>query len=111
MYYKMCEKATEIQALRDMYWDNNSFSSPSQFAGKSIWLPRQDQLQDMIEDNYFGFLDQDNQEVPYELGLMEAVNDFSWTQPGDWSTEMIWLAFAMKRYKKIWNGEDWIEQG
>ena len=54
-YVKMCEKAEEIQknandisVLSDKFPDVNSF-----WAKGNIWLPRQDQLQEMVvKSNY-----------------------------------------------------------
>ena len=75
-YIKMCQKATEVQALCEA---DVEIESPS------IWLPRQDQLQGMVE---------------YTVG----VNKFN-------SMEQLWLAFVMsEKYNKKWDGKDWIKK-
>jgi len=68
---------------------------------KSIWLPRQDQLQEMVTDKgYFRF---SLIELFYRF-CMNTLNILRFT-----SMEQLWLAFVMKtKYNKIWDGEDWI---
>jgi len=75
---------------------------------KNIWLPRQDELQEILVNvnhaplimlialfDHFAF------EQGYE-NKVPPINIFS-------SMEQLWLAFVMKElYKKVWNGEDWI---
>ena len=67
----------------------------------SIWLPRQDQLQEMVinfdrgHDNY-GVL----------FGLMKFSADYNLRET---SMEQLWLAFVMKKkFNKTWDGEKWI---
>ena len=82
---------------------------------KRLWLPRQDQLQEMVK--YFKGL------APVEYsarGLLqifwEFVDtnwlDYLWTLSNEQvSMEQLWLAFCMSvRYNKIWNGEDWVKE-
>jgi len=73
---------------------------------KLIWLPHQDQLQDMIDDDFI-----------HKLGdIFKAVRDFKLTYYHHaekefpfTSMEQLWLAFVMKeKYNKIWNGEEWV---
>lgn len=78
------------------------------FANKVIWLPRQDQLQDMIKvvgapdppkawtlnSVFTTFLNVDSIYSPIEKSKM--------------SMEQLWLAFVMwKKYKKKWTGSEW----
>lgn len=129
-YIKMCEKAVEIQMARskmagDVYspkfsnkitWIvgfNIGFSDISE--RDLTWLPRQNQLQEMIEGQRRG------------RGIHDY--DFSFASNGvDWfmtitagfdkkvevgrftSMEQLWLAFVMKeRYSKQWSGKDWVK--
>jgi hypothetical protein len=75
---------------------------------KKIWLPRQDQLQEMMYISKGGkhvlismlesFYKWFNNEAVYKQGLL--------------GFEQLWLAFVMKeKYNKIWNEEeqDWIK--
>lgn len=76
---------------------------------KAIWLPRQDQLQEMLDphkpdrplrfqDETFSMLD--------DLYSFVNVNDFP--DSDMWSFEQWWLAFVMKeKFGKTWNGEEW----
>ena len=130
-YIKMCEKAKEIQ--KSHKWELGSFyympkdgecaiySSKcreySRFATISdgeefalddpfIWLPRQDQLQEMLvfpsgtfKDNFWTALFCLN-----EWGFESKFIDYI-----PMSMEQLWLAFVMKgKYNKVWTGEEWI---
>jgi hypothetical protein len=70
---------------------------------KAVWLPRQDQLQEMVTENYA---------MPWDLAVA-----FSNVLMGDNalyfdkfdSMEKLWLAFIMReKYKKKWNEGDWV---
>jgi len=75
------------------------------------FLPRQDQLQEMIDYPFPSQLVQDfadwcNENHYYGIGegkkfkLLENL--------GQLSMEQLWLVFVMeKKYNKIWNGKDW----
>jgi len=110
-YIKMCEKAEEIQKQRyskDLY-DGKSFFADSETSvfiesyGVNIWLPRQDQLQEMIfctEGTY--------DKLPTKVF---AFSDY-WEENGIPimfnSLHQLWLAFVMKeKYSKTWDGENW----
>lgn len=66
-----------------------------------IWLPRQDQLQEMLSIKDVPL--QSVAWVGYLLCLLQY--DFArWTT----SMEQLWLAFVMKeKYNKVWNGDNW----
>ncbi|KKN81779.1 hypothetical protein LCGC14_0316910 [marine sediment metagenome] len=67
----------------------------------AIWLPRQDQLQEMMGQGYGKC-----------FALIEALWNW-WTAPENpcgycESLEQLWLAFVMKeKYNKTWDGEQW----
>ena len=125
-YIKMCEKSAEIQ---DAYAGQcNSWFALKKRNGvyvvlteqtisqcvlpcTIIWLPRQDQLQEMVEDNDYweirrypvsGRLDN---EFPYELIIYsDSVETIRCA-----TMEQLWLAFIMHElYGKRWNGTDWV---
>lgn len=128
-YIKMCEKATEIQKLRDnKKWVDGDFfidtvlksrllvSVHSNYIAEpylqnhSIWLPRQDQLQDMVKYSlgelhyrFYGYI----QKLGYDTeNWTTAFTKFA-------SMEQLWLAFVMKeKYSKQWSTEkeEWIEE-
>jgi len=125
IYIKMCEKAAEItgkwnpfcRGQNDYWWaevesDLNARGICMKIAEwgahtKYVWLPRQDQLQEMV-------------------GGRNALGGFTWwvyhTEkriageaiiPNDYSEqfnsmEQLWLAFVMKeKYNKVWTGNAW----
>ena len=133
-YIKMCRKAKETQRF---YYDNKDgmptyrsdfiegdfryreeriFIVSKDMYGhiapteiNDVWLPRQDQLQEMVK--------KESGHLPRQrfIGL-ELCNIYVWYQQNrprdiadDWvSMEQLWLAFVMKeRYSKQWTGEDW----
>lgn len=118
-YVKMCEKAEEIQKLRDHLFEGADWITSKggfYFFGPyevpailirnlgEIWLPRQDQLQEMIRDKM---------SVPvmiYCLSLLLELRNISYLKTIDVnSMEQLLLALVMKeRYDKVWNGEDWV---
>ena len=73
-----------------------------------IWLPRQDQLQEKLENDYY-----------YHSFVLDEVNDVMkkiYSDDGLYSPfesgEQFWLAFLMhEKYRKIWSDkkEEWIE--
>jgi hypothetical protein len=124
-YIKMCEKAEEIQEQNPCNAsDGNgkplSFEKGNWYShhghvyvakydyliAGSIWLPRQDQLQDMYGDYHkcLGAL--------YwwtECHKMSGKYDY-WGYDSDTfeTMEQLWLAFVMKeKYNKVWNGDEW----
>jgi len=65
---------------------------------KAIWLPRQDQLQEMIKGTHLKKLGR----------VYRAVVNME-LYPSD-SMEQLWLVFVMKeKYGKVWNGKDWVK--
>lgn len=145
-YIKMCEKAEEMQEIKgffeagDCYY-HTKYTHQGQPAGAyvasirvvkkiapnqktwRIWLPRQDQLQDMIEtgnplkgewallDRFLEFC------RPFKnLGTIPHPRDLECArEKNDYldkfnSREQLWLAFVMKeKYNKKWNGDEWTQ--
>ena len=71
------------------------------------WLPRQDQLQEMVKSDIHphwqlnNFVDAGLSDYIQEMG--EYTKQFS-------SMEQLWLALVMReKYSKIWNGEVWTK--
>ncbi len=126
-YVKMCTAAAEIQEsrpLRDPLSFGDVFCCPThgviilgmmavglccgtlERPTKKVWLPRQDQLQEMVGGS--------NRDT-----LTKLVSLMSWVDPMDlpnisdlpWeaSLEQLWLCFVMlELYQKRWNGAVWI---
>ena len=121
-YIKICEKAEEIQAIRrdrgfiygDYYYEpisrnwNIIYDSQKSYMYSMpmcIWLPRQDQLQEIL------FIHKEHL-FPQCVLLKEFIKEnelyiVSFLK----SMEQLWLAFVMyKKYNKVWNGENWIKE-
>ena len=126
---KMSEKAEEIQELwKPKEYDDIAVNlsgkwhiekyppslMPQQFSGYVIWLPRQDQLQEMTDLKTYEKLTAFSHEV---LQLVLDMNEGSRKTFGDvtnqYSMEQLWLAFVMhEKYGKVWNEEkeEWMNQ-
>jgi len=110
----MCEKAVEIRA--NWVWESGDFvydftleaigdhtNMPK--SKSTIWLPRQDQLQEMCAGGCPG---------GYMKMLVKICGWDGVTYSSDWaikfkSMEQLWLAFVMKeKYNKTWNGKEWV---
>jgi len=126
-YVKMCEKAEEIQELTPNY---TTFHKPYILSGeesnspfvitasatevfacekggecKNIWLPRQDQLQEMLGKPLNELLDSFLEWEDDAYFLLRKRDRFT-------SMEQLWLAFVMKeKYGKTWDGENWVKGG
>jgi hypothetical protein len=121
-YIKMCEKAEEIEL--DWQPENGDFivihsihisevtikvfhiSMSDKIEGWLKWLPRQDQLQEMIKPKIiYG-----NNALNLHLSLHKFLdNCLKFKIKIGYSMEQFWLAFVMKEnFGKIWNGEDWV---
>lgn len=131
-YIKMCEKAEEIQKQRNVieaikeavgeypvgkyklmevgdvfYTEGKGVHISFGIAyPASIWLPRQDQLQEMLGgfDISFPLIGQFYRYIMTD-NLRRRRSVISYCS----SMEQLWLAFVMKeKYNNIWNGEEWI---
>ena len=115
-YILMCERALEIQEMRIKSFNRgdyivNPFDATRRnvtiisgyFNGSAIWLPRQDQLQEMVEWGKSRRLYFWNE----GLSVSNTGNDFLYLLRGN-SMEHLWLAFVMKeKFDKIWDDEEW----
>lgn len=130
-YIKMAEKAVEVQAAwsaskrlkegsldgcdegdyfldkgyKKVYFYGQVSSGTYCVDPLPIWLPRQDQLQEMITPDLYGWESIDSKDrLDFFYGYIDGQGD------PEYSMEELWLAFVMKeKYGKSWNGEDWIE--
>jgi len=61
------------------------------------WLPRQDQLQEIVDMDYVGSHIED---IKHFYTFSDVGTESTW--------EQLWLAFVMKKkYNKEWKGNDW----
>ena len=126
-YAEMCQMAEAIQALRgpelwqdgDFYsctvsggrpftavWTDTEDEPPEMF--KPIWLPRQDQLQDMLDLHEYTINISSN---GVEFFLVYAAKHTLEAQKIDYqeTMEQLWLAFIMKEvYGKVWKDGRWL---
>ncbi len=136
-YIKMCEKAVEIQTVwkpqnGDFCWHDNEgeevygcWEYPEQITtvsitqaterdwwGNWLWLPRQDELQEIIDD---WWKKNGNYGEPLIKGLYDFATSLGYKPFREnelpiKSWEQLWLAFVMKqKYNKEWVNEDWVE--
>ena len=110
-YIKMCEKAVEIQKVAPKfrpcrgpdYW----YYPLNRDVERPIWLPCQDQLQEMVggyQPQIFRTF------VEFVIGsrYLETWGDHLGPWDNHQSFEQLWLAFVMEeKYGKIWTGSDW----
>jgi len=125
-YIKMCEKAKEIQGIpRHPEKPHLNYRSSACFIHQGgrlwyirgrehedsndyIWLPTQDQLQEMMGDfktciKLAAGVSLVNQGIIYEVGGYKYCHQFT-------SMEQLWLAFVMgEKYNKVWDGHNWKE--
>jgi len=102
--YKFVEYRELIHQLVFRTYDDHEWSC--------VWLPRQDQLQEMVIERgkcspnkdvalSYMFHNWITEEDGRSFGFGKAVFP-------DPSMEQLWLAFVMKKnFKKVWNGENW----
>ena len=125
-YIKMCEKAEEIQALweapRKQDWcaprgvshpdyfgvdiyNSFVFGTGPNIKEQAIWLPRQDQLQEMVGYKGLPYL----LTQAFERSVNGGATSYIWGNGKHFtSMEQLWLAFVMgERYHKVWNGITW----
>lgn len=131
-YIKMCKKAKEIQKLwkpitGDLYVDNRQTKKEAEITPSGIflrhvidgqeewfiWLPRQDQLQEMIDDPIEFAIDKFYSLQEYGNAFHDYIDNQ--TDSKYWksmqSMEQLWLAFVMKeKYNKVWDGKDWEKE-
>lgn len=73
-------------------YDDRDFFKRTDF----VWLPRQDQLQEMIN-------------VPDKVNLLYRLVEYADGWSCSW--EQLWLVFVVhEKYHKKWNGENWIPE-
>ncbi|MDQ7787578.1 MAG: hypothetical protein RDU01_08210 [Thermodesulfovibrionales bacterium] len=102
--------ASEVQVV-NLYYDEGTEQYQQEceeLRNIAVWLPRQDQLQYIIEPD----------ESKVCLIIHHVLSDKYYYSPKDtyiephkvfYSMEQLWLAYVLKaKYNKIWNEEDWV---
>ncbi|WP_420266732.1 hypothetical protein [Candidatus Magnetominusculus dajiuhuensis] len=125
-YIGMCEKAVFIQqiwnvAYGDFYCDKSAVFATRDVSAsislvddkvlidvmnqgfkrsKAVWLPRQDQLQELLN-------------ITEPLAVIQMLNEFLSVVDDDtrrrWTSmeQLLLCAYALRTYKKTWTGADW----
>lgn len=105
-YVKMCENATEIQTGKelDLFLDNEQLQSQLIVSNDGVyWMPRQDQLQEMMGQPILESLSDFGVEYGDDGGGLSEPEYMPYP-----TLEQLWLALLMKnKYKKKWDGESW----
>lgn len=116
-YIKMCEKAEEIR--KGHKWQDGDYTNRglAYYSGRGnwnvgvdsieecIWLPRQDQLQEMIGVGLDSFY-----MLWHEYEVFASCITPEWADNLD-SMEQLWLAFVMKeKYNKVWVNDEWVKR-
>ena len=128
-YVLMCEKAGKIQNEWGVCDGDFFYNKDTRITGTAlvpfgtdiwnkrykIWLPRQDQLQEMIigKTTYADLEEQFNNTLNtwFEISYNFDPKIDEKLDMAHWSMEQLWLAFVMvEKYNKIWNGKDWIKK-
>ena len=121
-YIKMCEKAEEIQKSQMLGWCSGDFMydgkrivvwhrecgllEEEELGELRVWLPRQDQLQEMIGD-----FQQCVDKMVFWCEEGKARITFDKMSYTFTSMEQLWLALVMfERYGKMWSGENWVKE-
>ncbi len=109
-FVTMCEAAIELQDMVDHreITQKDFFAKKDGEKGKGIWLPRQDQLQEIILDVRSGGDDQEEKEADNgrdRIGvILEDIHNIFVKNPFSFTLEQACLCLFMKEiYFKSWN--------
>ena len=82
--------------------------SPDYYGTDVVWLPRQDQLQEMVDLPYLVKFECQHERIIGELIVFGSDKHSKVFMVSGKSMEQLWLAFVMKeKYNKTWDGEKW----
>ncbi len=117
-YILMCDKAEEIQNLKRIKYGfelkyGDYYTTPDErikiclysespkfdLGSGMIFLPRQDQLQEMVEGSLWSKVDNLKHELDMCVNRVENI-----------TLEKAWLFYVMRRkYDKTWSGKEWVK--
>lgn len=111
--YFLCEINIPVEGI---FQFDNDFLYHKMNSENLIWLPRQDQLQEMV----IGHWNRDSERTGHLYlrtcvslavrfaSFVRAVAPTSDSKNRECSMEQLWLAFVMKElHNKVWDGEHW----
>lgn len=107
-----CRPAASIVQVANMYYDEkdeeNYLRECEEMKEQALWLPRQDQLQSMIEPDsarVFSFMNKviGKKYHDYSKKIVVGAPELFF------SMEQLWMAYIMKeKFDKVWNEEEWV---
>jgi hypothetical protein len=117
LFIKMCEKADNLQMLKNEDKDNCGLGAPVGNLGhcvKSCWFPSQKQMQNMIVKGVEKYVDATEKmtldakrKFVFNI-LMDAINNWAKIHKEFYTFDQIWLSYLMKyKFNKIWINEEW----
>jgi hypothetical protein len=107
-----CRSAQSLVQVVNIYYDEHESKEYQQecehLKDSALWLPRQDQLQKIVES--------DNSKIHAFMNKIIATQYFDFSKNTYvaatdvfYSMEQLWLGYIMReKYNKIWNEEDWV---
>lgn len=119
-YILLCKKAIEIQTMRVPMWGFCRFENDDLFSKNNgihsyfiqpktegtVWLPRQDQLQEMIKDKFHDLADLIDYFYTWCNNSIETPKYMSSIYQEVESFEVLWLMYVMKvKFNKQWNNQ------
>ncbi len=128
-FYRVAKYKQDLYTKGDWFYWNDPKAHPTsgveqsfddgwskefwEFPSGSIWLPTQDQLQEMAKSYH-----REHESNPFECDdfeLVELFYNYWWIDNDDLnvptSMEQLWLAFRMKEVSnKTWDGNNWIKE-
>lgn len=101
-YEKMCAQSGYIQQFAETNYED-CFTDKNYFAdGGEIWLPKQDQLIDMLDGKLTDKINMFLKFVQSPGNILRDLNSYTF--------EELWLMVVMfYKYNHIWNGVEWKE--
>ena len=109
-----CRSAESVIQVVNMYYDeqdgDNYLQECEDLKEQALWLPRQDQLQKIIEPDNANVhavmikVMETRYHDSSKKALVSAPELF-------YSMEQLWLAYIMReKYNKVWNEEEWVTE-
>jgi len=99
-YIKMCDCPEIQEGHGELTWIQEDFCGWKN--KKLLWLPRQDQIQEMLGYAIGALVNDFHQYCELDLKMYENPSNLPRIM------EQLWLAFYMhEKHKKIWDGEKW----
>jgi len=99
---------TYVRARRNPFWGTNG-DWYYDLDGNVIWLPTQDQLQEMVFDSRITAIVISHELSNYALTIPKVKIGKDMKAYPKLSMEQLWLAFVMKeKFGKVWDKENWV---